>query len=99
MAPPVPSSANTPMYRRSNLEAGRPSKATFMPWVPPSIFFVCARDPVPIMQSSPIIDGFTVSTELDKLIHDCTAIDLGDRVASADVVSQRLSKINLEGGS
>jgi tRNA A-37 threonylcarbamoyl transferase component Bud32 len=53
-------------------------------------FLLTGEDPEPICQSSPLQKGASCSQSLDQIIRDCTALQLGKRIATAGELNSRL---------
>lgn len=53
-------------------------------------FLLTAEEPEPISQSSPLEKGAACSESLNKIVKECTALQLQKRMAGAEVLKQRL---------
>lgn len=57
-------------------------------------YLLTATEPLPLSQSKPIDIDATISTALSKIVSDMTALDLDERIASADELLMRLQEMN-----
>jgi Kae1-associated kinase Bud32 len=62
-------------------------------------FLLTGEEPEPISQSSPLEKGALCSESLDKIVRECTALQLQKRMPGAEVLKQRLAARSSLSGS